>query len=125
MPSTTTQVALSSFGNESPSFQTLEVATIQIQTLTGDLVPVSVLIVPKIATPIQNSCRVDLDSIPHLKGLKLANPVTDRPLTIMLKLLLYTWVTCQRERSCCTVCEAHSANKHSRGVWRHAPTGNV
>ena len=78
MPSTTTQVALSSFGSDQPSFQTLGVATIQIQTVTGDLVPVSVLIVPKIATPIQNSCQVELENLPHLKGLKLANPVTSR-----------------------------------------------
>jgi len=76
IPSTTTQVALSSFGNDSPSLQTLEVASIQIQTLT-DLVPISVLIALKIGTPIQNSCQVELDNIPHLKGLKLANPVTD------------------------------------------------
>ena len=77
VPSTTTQVALSSFGNDSPSFQRLGVATVQIQTLNGDLVPISVLIVPKIATPIQNSCRVEMDNMPHLKGLKLANPITD------------------------------------------------
>ena len=77
MPSTTTQVALSSFGNDSPLFQMLGVATIQIQTLNGDLIPISVLIVPKIATPIQNSCRVEMENMPHLKGLKLANPITD------------------------------------------------
>ena len=77
VPSTTTQVALSSFGNDSPSFQTLGVATIQVQTLDGDLVPISVLIVPKIATPIQNSCRIEMENMPHLEGLKLANPITD------------------------------------------------
>ena len=77
--STTTQVALSSFGSHSSSFQTLGVAipSMQIQIFTEDLVPISVLIVPKIATPIQNSCPVELDNLPHLKGLQLANPVTD------------------------------------------------
>lgn len=48
-----------------------------MQTLNGDL-SISVLIVPNIATPIQNSCRVELDKVPHLKGLKLANLVTDK-----------------------------------------------
>jgi len=77
--STATQVVLSSFGSNSPSFQTLGVAipSTQIQKFTEDLVPISVLIVPKIATPIQNSCPVELDNIPHLKGLQLANPVTN------------------------------------------------
>ena len=77
VPDTTTQVALSSFGADMPSLQTLGVTTIKIQPLTGDHIPVSVLIVPNIATPIQNSCRVELDKMPHLKGLKLANPCTD------------------------------------------------
>ena len=45
--------------------------------LDGDLVPISVLIVPKIATPIQNSCRIEMENMPHLEGLKLANPITD------------------------------------------------
>ena len=74
MPSTTTQVALSSFGNDSPSFQTLGVATIHVQTLNEELIPISVLIVPKIATPIQNSCHLEMENMPHLEGLKLANP---------------------------------------------------
>ena len=77
IPSTTTRVALSSFGNDSPSFQTLGVATIQVQTLDGDLVSISVLIVPKIATPIQNSCCIEMENMPHLEGLKLENPITD------------------------------------------------
>ncbi|XP_065884078.1 uncharacterized protein [Dysidea avara] len=77
IPDTTTQVALSSFGANSPSLQTLEMTTIQIQTLNGDRIPVSVLIVPHIATPLQNSCTLELDTLPHLRGLKLANPVSD------------------------------------------------
>jgi len=59
-----------------PSLQTLGITTIKIQTLTGDHIPVSVLVVPNIATPIQNSCRIELNKMPHLKGLKLANLFT-------------------------------------------------
>ena len=75
-PNTSTQVALSSFGADMPSLQTLGITTIKIQTLTGDYILVSVLVVPNIATPIQNSCRIELNKMPHLKGLKLANPCT-------------------------------------------------
>ena len=73
----TSTVALSSFGNDTPSFQTLGLATIQIQTLNGNLVPISVLIVLNIAIPIQSSCHVEMEKMPHLKGLKLAKPITD------------------------------------------------
>ena len=76
-PSSTTQVALSSFGVESQSFQTMDVATVQIETLEGERIPISVLIVPTISTPIHISCHLPLDTLPHLKGLKLANPITD------------------------------------------------
>ena len=76
-PTSKTQVALSSFGAESQTFQTLGVATVQVETLTGELIPISVLIVPAIATPIYNSCHLPLDALPHLKGLKLANPTTN------------------------------------------------
>ena len=79
IPDTTTQVALSSFGANSPSLQTLEVTTIQIQALNGNRISVSVLVVPHIATPLQNSCTLELDKLPHLRGLKLANPVSDEP----------------------------------------------
>ena len=76
-PTSSTQVALSSFGAESQSFQTLGASTVQVETLTGELIPISVLIVPTIATPIHNSCYLPLGVLPDLKGLKLANPITN------------------------------------------------
>ena len=75
-PTSSTQVALSSFGAESQSLQTLDVATVQVETLVGELIPISVLIVPTIATPISNSYHLALNTLPHLKGLKLATPIT-------------------------------------------------
>ena len=75
-PTSSTQVALSSFGAESQSLQTLDVATVQVETLAGELIPISVLIVPTIATPISNSYHLALNTLPHLKGLKLATPIT-------------------------------------------------
>ena len=76
-PTSTTQIALSSFGAESQSLQAKDVATILIETLESELKPISVLIVPTISTPIYNSCHLPLDTLPHLKGLKLANLLTD------------------------------------------------
>ena len=75
-PTTTEQVALSSFGAKARSCQQLGIATIQVETNTGDLIPIAVLIVPSIAVPIQNSFWVSLDNVPHLQGLKLAHPIT-------------------------------------------------
>ena len=75
-PTISEQAALSSFGARSQSYQKLGVATIQVQTNVGDIIPLTVLIVPSIAIPIQNSFRVALDSVPHLRGLDLAHPIT-------------------------------------------------
>ena len=40
------------------------------------MIPLTVLIVPTIAAPIQNLNKKPLKDIPYLKGLKLAHPVT-------------------------------------------------
>ena len=49
---------------------------IHIKTTTGELVPLSALIVPTIAAPVTNLLTTDVFSLPHLKGLPLAHPVT-------------------------------------------------
>ena len=76
-PTTSEQVALSSFGDRSQSYQKLGVATIQVQTNVGKIIPITVLIVPSIAIPIQNSFCVALDNVPHLRGLDLVHPITN------------------------------------------------
>lgn len=76
IPTTSEQVALSSFGAKSQSYQKLGVATIQVQTNIGENIPITALIVPSIAVPIKNSFRIALDSVPHLRGLDLAHPIT-------------------------------------------------
>ena len=40
-------------------------------------VPIQALVVPEIATPLQNSIRTVIENYPHLQDLKLAHPVTD------------------------------------------------
>jgi len=50
----TNKVFLSTFGAQSPSISTLNVAQIHLITASGEQLPLCVLIVPTIATPIQS-----------------------------------------------------------------------
>ena len=47
-----------------------------MQSLAGEQIPVSALVVPHIATPLQNSFQACVNKILHLKGLVLAHPIT-------------------------------------------------
>ena len=47
-----------------------------IQTLNNGHIPISVLIVPKVAAPIHNSIHAYLNKLPYLQELPLAHPVT-------------------------------------------------
>ena len=76
IPGTTEGLALASFGTDSATYQQLGVATVKVEINSGELIPISVLIVPSIAAPIQNSVCASATSMPHLRGLKLAHPVT-------------------------------------------------
>ena len=77
IPTTTEGLALASFGTDSTAHHQLAAATVKLETNSGELIPVSVLIVPSIAAPIQNTVCASLNTMPHLRGLKLANPVVD------------------------------------------------
>ena len=48
---------------------------------TREKVPLSVLIIPTIAIPLQNVMQTHIAQLPHLQGLSLAHPVT-KPATI-------------------------------------------
>ena len=52
IPATTERLALVSFGTDSTSYQQLGVAIAKIEANSGELIPVSVPIVPSIAAPI-------------------------------------------------------------------------
>ena len=53
IPATTEGLALVSFGTDSTSYQRLGVAIVKVETSSGELIPVSVLIVPSIAVKTQ------------------------------------------------------------------------
>ena len=76
-PQARENVSLTSFGAESPSCRSLDVATVAIQTITGEKINISVLIVPTIALPLQNPLRALIKEFPHLKGLPLAYPISE------------------------------------------------
>ena len=52
-------------------------AQINVETSTGCRIPISVLIVPFIAAPLQNSLRTSIKGFSYLQGLKLAHPITN------------------------------------------------
>jgi len=66
----------SSLGAQVSSSRSLEVITLFIHTLNSAHIPISVLIVEQLATPIHNSVYTHLNKVPYLKGLMLAHPVT-------------------------------------------------
>ncbi|XP_065883974.1 uncharacterized protein [Dysidea avara] len=69
-------ISLSSFGANKPLHKQMNTVSIRIRTPTGEMVPLSALVVPTIATPISNPLHTDVLQLPHLKGLPLAHPVT-------------------------------------------------
>ena len=76
-PTTTQIMALASFGANTASYQELGAVTIEIETITGDRIPISVLVIPSIAAPIQSSINTSVRNMPYLQGLKLALGLSD------------------------------------------------
>ncbi|XP_048770094.2 uncharacterized protein LOC125676243 [Ostrea edulis] len=65
---------IAAFGDKTAkSVRHLNKTTVYVETDSGEKVPVEVLIVPNIAAPIHTN-RVSVNSLPHLKNLKLAHP---------------------------------------------------
>jgi len=75
-PTMQTDMAIASFGSSSMIRQKLRVATIEVETLSGEPISMSVLIVPSIVAPIQNSISTSVYNMPHIRHLKLAHPVS-------------------------------------------------
>ena len=77
-PATSETLSVTSFGTRSTLNQTLDVTVVNVVTASGETLPVSALIVPVIAAPLQNLFKSSIDSLNHIRGLKLAHPVSDR-----------------------------------------------
>ena len=70
------RISVSSFGEQVSASKRLAVLSVSIQTVNKGHIPISVLIVSKLAAPIRNSVRAHLDQLLYLQGLPLAHPVT-------------------------------------------------
>ena len=73
-PTKSQMVNISAFGGDT-SLQKLDIATVSIGANDGSDIPISVLIIPKIAAPLQNLIPDPKERYPYLCGLPLANPV--------------------------------------------------
>ena len=69
-------VNISAFGAELSSTAHLGVTTVNVEALTGEQIPISILVVPVIAIPLHNAYHHHLRHMSYLQGLRLANPVT-------------------------------------------------
>ena len=68
-------IHLSGFGEQNRHVRHLRKAEVNLQTDNGGKIPISVLIVPEIAVPIQTHIK-SVVNMKHLRGLKLAHPVS-------------------------------------------------
>ena len=74
-PSQHESITLAPFGADSMTPQSLSVASIKVVAKTGELIPLLVLIVPRIAAPLQTVSCVELNRLPYLHNLTLAHPI--------------------------------------------------
>ena len=75
--STKETINLAAFGAISTTRRNLDVVTLYIETESYRNIPIQALVIPEIATPLQNSIRTAIENYPYLRDLKLAHPVTD------------------------------------------------
>jgi len=69
-------LSISTFGTKSNHTSQLESAVLHLHTISGQLIPLTVLIVPTIAAPNHNVQQSSLADLPYLSGLCLAHPVS-------------------------------------------------
>ena len=68
-------INISSFGANCHLNRQIDVAMINLLTNDGQAVPLSVLVVPRIATPLQNTASISVTQLPHLQNLQLTHPL--------------------------------------------------
>jgi len=74
-PQDSENINISAFGGEPSSLKQLGVTTVNIKTLPGEQISLSVLLVTMIAAPLQNTYHNHFLTMKHLNGLQFANPV--------------------------------------------------
>ena len=76
LPHKSEHINLSSFGSSQPLYRQLNNVVFHIKTQRADLIPISALVVPSIASPLTNTVSTTISDMSHLKGLPLAHPVS-------------------------------------------------
>ena len=72
-PHDTVELSLSTFGTHTSKF---DGTTINLQRIFGQLMPLTVLIVPAIAALIHTADQKSITNLPYLNGLCLAHPIS-------------------------------------------------
>ncbi|XP_069118844.1 uncharacterized protein [Argopecten irradians] len=72
----TTNMKIAAFGGSESQIRHLKTARIYIESVSGERIPIEVVILPKIAAPIEMKARINAAKLPYLRGLQLAHPVT-------------------------------------------------
>ena len=67
---------ISGFGGKEGQVRHLDKANIAIETVDEERVQIEVIIMPKIAAPIQTKAREEIKTLPYLNGLRLAHPIS-------------------------------------------------
>ncbi|XP_065896204.1 uncharacterized protein [Dysidea avara] len=75
-PHDTVELSLSTFGTGTSRTGKFDVATINLHSISGHLIPLTVLIVPTIAAPIHTVNQKSIANLPYLNGLRLAHPIS-------------------------------------------------
>ncbi|VDI39961.1 Hypothetical predicted protein [Mytilus galloprovincialis] len=66
-----------SFGNKTSGIRNLHKTTVKLKANNGDIIPIKVLIVPTIASPLYSQSRKITQGLHYVDGLSLAHSVTD------------------------------------------------
>ena len=77
-------ISMSSFGATEHLLRRLQMTTVDIITVQGDKIPLWLLVVAHIATRLKRQHNADINNMPHLKGLRLAHPVSSGNFSINL-----------------------------------------
>ena len=75
-PTAKIAMKISGFGGSESQVRYFNKAKIDIETDDEQKLEIEVIIVPKIAAPIQTKSRNEIKTLPYLNGLKLAHPIT-------------------------------------------------
>ena len=75
LPCQNESISLASFGADASIPQCLDVTTVNIVSHIGEMIPLSVLVVPKIAAPLHCITSSKLRKLPYLRNLTLAHPI--------------------------------------------------